>query len=570
MMEIDDGFPLRRTADTIFGPTLNGVIPDTADPPYADVRGLGCFIQMYEGRLTQWYSIKVTHNRRPSYYTDLTGVTLPDRAMVTHEYYDERPTHDAITFIDKFRRDIYTPLLQSQIKQILICIDRKSENSSDSIIDVFIDSLNDFGKDHPDKEVQVLVPDEHVHASVGRNLMFWYIRTYDEENGLFWFGSDDDDIINAAGVDTIHEYVINELLNGTKDEGSVYRKILLFDPSFSSKDVLLNTKGYKHYASWTYAFSPEYYNGLSFPCCPVEKEDLDVFNRLMQHSSNIINLASIEPYASRLKADPAYRYLGPNTLRQTHYELYATLDVINCLNAHNSVESVKDLTRNTVASSNQESISGKYYYPNKSTRYAAHNMEDQGRFRTAFGIVNKDKPESQKDSKRTPSLTELLRRNAYSDNFNGDIYMVSYKAVLLYGNGEYQVLYGCALQNGKQPHHIPLHKSDIENDIDLSIDVGNEIHDIIGAYDELLRLKDSPLTSDDKQKIDKWNRYYIRKYRKRGMQVPLRVFGGNSSMHVSFWIILLMCLLIGTVVCLCMYCFSGPRLSWSRDGAVVK
>ena len=221
----------------------------------------------------------------------------------------------------------------------------------------------------------------------------------------------------------------------------------------------------------------------------------------MQHPSNIINLASIEPYASRLKAEPAYRCLGPNTLRQTHYELYATLDVINYLNAHNSVESVKDLTNNTVASSNQESISGKYYYPNKSPRYVAHNMEDQDRFRTAFGIVNKDKPDSQKDSKRTPSLSGLLRRNAYSDNFNGDIYIVSYKAVLLSGNGEYQVLYGCALQNGKQPHHIPLRKSDIENDIDLSIDVGNEIHDTIGAYDELLRLKDSPLTSDDKQKI---------------------------------------------------------------------
>lgn len=570
LTEIDDGFPLRRTADTIFGPTLNGAIPDTSDPPYADVRGLGCFIQMYEGRLTQWYSIKVTHNRRADYYTDLTGITLPDRATVTYEYYDERPAHNTITFIDKFRRDIYIPLLQSQIKQIIICIDRKRENSSDSIIDAFIDSLNDFSKDYPDKMVQVIVPDEHVHASVGRNLMFWYIRTHDEENGLFWFGSDDDDIINTAGVNTIHDYIINEILNGTRDEGSVYRKILLFDPSFSSKDVHRNDKGYKHYASWTYAFSPEYYNGLSFPCCPVEKEDLDVFNRLMQHPNNIINLASIEPYASRLKTKPAYRYLGPNPLRQTHYELYATIDVINYLNAHNSVESVKVLTNNTVASSNQESIAGKYYYPNKSPKYVVHNMNDQGTFRTAFGIVNKDKPASQNDSKRTPSLTGLLRRNTYSDNFNGDIYMISYKAILLFGNGDYQALYGCALQNGKQPHHIPLRKSDIENDVDLSIDVGNEIHDIIGNYDELLRLKETPLTGDDRRKIDKWNRYYIRKYRKRGMHIPLRVFGGDGSVRISFWIILLICILIGTVICLCMYHFSGTGISRFQTVVAVK
>ena len=564
MMEIDDGFPLRRTADTIFGPTINGAVPDTADPPYADVRGLGCFIQMYEGRLTQWYSIKVMNNRRPNYYTNLTGITLPDKATVTHEYYDERPTHEAITFIDKFRRDIYIPLLQSQIKQIIICVDRKNENSRDSLIDFFIDSLNDFGKDYPDKSVHILVPDTHIHAAVGRNLMFWYIRTHDEENGLFWFGSDDDDIINTAGVDTINEYIINELLNGTGDEGSVYRKILLFDPSFSRRDVHRNDKGYKHYASWTYAFSPEYYNGLSFPCCPVEKEDLDVFNRLMQHPSNIINLASIEPYASRLKAEPAYHYLGPNRLRNTYYELYATRDVINYLNVHNSVESVKDLTTNTVISSNQESISGKYYYPNKASRYVAHNMEDQSKFRTVFGIVNKDKPASQKDSKRTPSLTGLLRRNTYSDNFNGDIYMISYKAILLFGDGDYQELYGCALQNGKQPHHIPLHKSNIENDIDLSVDVGNEIHDTIGNYDELLTLKDSPLTGDDRRKIDKWNSHYIRKYRKRGTHVPLRVFGGDDSVQVSFWVVLLICFFIGAVICLCMYCFSGTGISMFR------
>lgn len=109
------------------------------------------------------------------------------------------------------------------------------------------------------------------------DISYNYIRKHNE---LFydyvWIGSDDYDRFNTVILEEIKDYIIRN--NFTTD------KIFL-----TQKYQNIKT-GIKRYAVWSFLFSPIYYNNISFRTAPMNKEDLDFFNRLIVNSNNVVNL----------------------------------------------------------------------------------------------------------------------------------------------------------------------------------------------------------------------------------------------------------------------------------------
>ena len=532
-ISIDKGFPLHR----------DDSYPDT------EIEGLGCYIQAFEGRLTQWYSIKVTSSTGTVYMTDYRDIPKEIGIKVKHKYSDIQPKYSSIPFIEKFSRDTLEPLLKSDIKQIIINIDRKREQSDDTVIYSFIDALYakymkliTDTKANNEARLTIIVPDTHLNGCVARNMTYNYIRTAIRNNGLFWFGSDDDDAINTVGVNTLNRYILNEL---DTSEPAEYKKILLFDPTFSTKDPTGPTTGYKHYATWTYAFSPEYYDALSFPCTPLEKEDLDVFNRLMQHPSNIVNLARIPGYKESFKESPVYIYFGPNPVRQKNHKLYEAMDVIDYMNIHNIYESTdQNLQAPTMSASGPPAW--KVFYTNDAERYYCHNPDDRDLYQSSFGLATKTIKDSHNDSVKTIRLNELPIEVTINENLNGDLYIVTYKAILLYKNGRRYSLYGACFQNGKSPYiqpitSLPNRITQIDKHANNYPDIAHEMKHVIGKFDDLFTVSYKPLKANQLSRISRWNSYYISSYGTSKQRIPLRTFGGNNGRR--WWLILVWILL---------------------------
>ena len=530
--EVDNGFPLHHVS----------AFPDT------EITGLGCYIQCFEGRLQQWYSIKVKLPNKKFYLTDYRDIPNEKDMEVKHIYNIKRPKYSAIPFTEKFLRDTFIPLLQSNVKRIIVNIDRANGSSNDAIIHDFIGLLyaqhQKLTQDEPaiEERLTIIIPDTHLNGCVARNITYSYIRTALYNNGLFWFGSDDDDAITTNGVNILCEAVQSIL---TANDVTEYRKILLFDPSFSTKRLTADDTGFSHYATWTYAFSPEYYNGLSFPCTPLEKEDLDVFNRLMQHTTNIINLSRDPVYGPRLAKNPVYIYFGPNSKRKKKHELYEAIDVIDYMNVHNINESVEQENQ-APATSDSGPIAWKVFYPNSAERYYLYSKDDRDTYRTVFGISNVTNEDSQNDSFDKKQLIDLPREIISNENLNGDMYIVTYKAYRLFKNGKRVPIYGSSFQNGKSPYIIriqpvPDRLVDIDADAQSYPDVAHDLRNIIKKFDDLFTSSPKPLNKSQIDRIELWNKTYLQRYRKPNHHIPLKTFGGNNGCR--WWIILLLILL---------------------------
>lgn len=211
------------------------------------VNGVGCYVQLCEARLTKYI----------------------DRERKLHD----QPVPDSEPFLDKFIRDIYQPLLKSDCKSIVINIDPLSKNSNETLLidtakrllsldasaKIKIDRTRDDIYIRSTDRVNIIIPDEHVNGCVGRNISFWFIRSTLYDNGLYWFGSDDDDRINQDGVNSL-SYFISHYIDPYD-----HSKVILFDDRYMNK-LKRPEQGYTRYAPWSYAFSPEYYDGISFPC----------------------------------------------------------------------------------------------------------------------------------------------------------------------------------------------------------------------------------------------------------------------------------------------------------------
>lgn len=206
------------------------------------VNGVGCYVQLCEARLT-------------AYIDD------------DHNLYEQQ-VPDSEPFIDRFIREIYQPLLRSRCKAIVINIDPLRKNSNETLLidtakrllsldtspKLKINRTRDDIYLRSTDRVNIIIPDEHVNGCVGRNISFWFIRSTLYDNGLYWFGSDDDDSIDQDGVNSLSYFVSHYI--DTYD----HSKVILFDDRYLNK-LKRPEQGYTRYA-----FSPEYYDGLSFPC----------------------------------------------------------------------------------------------------------------------------------------------------------------------------------------------------------------------------------------------------------------------------------------------------------------
>ncbi len=472
-------------------------------------------------------------------------------------------------YLDDFIRRIYYPLLKSKIDHIVICIDPLPLNSNrDRLTDVAkrlvdMDNRRTYPIEDSDEHayssarVHTIIPDSHVHASVGRNLMFHYIRNVLPLANASWFGADDDDRINTIAA-------VNRLRDIVRSGSIRVSHIVLFDEKYATKDVTDPDTGYIRYSPWSYAFSPVYYNGISYPCAPIEKEDLDVFNRFMQHPERIKNVdAELHTDDKTLNV---YAYSGSNTDRPKPHALYETGDMIDYLNEHNTIESV-DRSMIAPSMSAQVAINEKTYYPNTAERYYYHEDSDDIRTpvrqrqrkgeteprppimkRNAFyGMSVKGRASTQKDTLTGDDRKRLKVSLDSINNFNGDCYIISYVSF----NGQYKQLYGASFQNGKSPDILPLtvptkHPIEPYNTSPIT----QELDAVSPGLASILTVIDEPFDDSDHALINQWNAYYIKHYRTDKTYIPLRTFGGRS-INGWLWIFMLLVSFITIILIAC-------------------
>ena len=520
--------------------------------PDKKVKGLGVYIQTCEMRIGR--NITYTITEKVGRKTVNREITEP--------------------FNEKFLRDIYTPLLRSTVDSIVICIDPLKIDSSEETIARFKQLLLDTEHANSmEPKIYIIIPREHVHAAVGRNMMFSFIRTHLRKSHLLWFGSDDDDKINTEGVNILQSFIM--------ERASKLCEIILFDKYFNRFDPS-NPGLLRRYVPWTYAFSPVYYNAISFPCAPIEKEDLDVFNRFMQHPENVINVNDtliIDP--------PVYEYQKPGTDRPKHHELYATGDVIDYLNVHNSIESIPGDEQALLfpGSTGTPVLPSKRFCTNCTDRYHYYDLDsekirkkcDDGVWRRFlyYGLpsIDDDYEISNKDIITGPSrkrLHDVVDMNTHTDNFNGDLYIVPYEIYTQIPD-EPEKLYAIAFQNGKLPDVtriaiIPNTVKRITGELN-ELSIRSELRAHSGQLLEMLFEPHTFVMNDERlAMVKQWNDYYLDTYRiKRDNDIPLRTFGGRS-INRCLWIIILIVSAIAIIFILCPLIANIKRNHlWKKD-----
>ena len=519
--------------------------------PYKKAKGLGVYIQTCEMRID--HDITYTITEKVNNKSVNREITEP--------------------FNEKFIRDIYIPLLHSTVDSIVICIDPLKIDSSEETISRFKQLLLDTERTiSTEPKTYIIIPREHVHAAVGRNMMFSFIRTHLKKSHLLWFGSDDDDKINTEGVNILQSFIMKR--------ECVLSQVILFDKHFRNFDPK-HPGLLRRYAPWTYAFSPVYFNAISFPCAPIEKEDLDVFNRFMQHPKNIINVNNtlvIKP--------PVYEYQKPGTDRSKHHELYATKDVIDYLNVHNSIESIPDKRRKYLfpGSTGTPVLPSKQFCTNCTDRYRYYDLDsediykdcDDGKRRRFlyYGLPSIDDETGNEEDIITGQsrirLHTIVDMDTHTDNFNGDLYIVPYEIYTQIPD-EPEKLYAIAFQNGKLPDVtriaiIPKMVEGITGELN-ELPIRSELRAHSGQLLEML-FEPHPYVMDDERlaMVKQWNDYYLDTYRiKRDNDIPLRTFGGRS-VNSWLWIILLLASVVVIILIICSLINSVKRnLSLRKD-----
>ena len=528
-------------------------------------KGLGCYVQTYEG----YFGKSITY--------DLADQTITE------------------PFNKKFIRDIYEQLLKSNVDCIIICIDRVTD-SSEEHISAFLGELQSVEQSLiPKPKTYVIVPDHHINAPVGRNLMFSFIRAYLAESYLLWFGADDDDRINTAGVDQLIEFI--------RKRRTEMRQVLLFDEKFKSPPRKRSDKRtYIRYAPWTYAFSPEYYNGLSYKCAPMGKEDLDFFNRLMQYENalNVPNTITIDPpvyvYYGTTKKHPSDESPKKTDKRPKNNDLFETGDTIDYMNVHNIMESNPDITTPAPRSSEHISPASKVHHLNASERYFYHESVENksmvlckdGNYRksTYHGLSNEDSGKrdtnrniTERRNRKRKSLMDLLRRKPITENFDGDLFIYPYKVYTLIDpinkrdwlssddktendlpdiTVKSHILTGIAFQHGKLPStekikNIPKSIGIIDSSAnDRSLE--GELIVVAKELETLFTPDEYPLTEAHIKAVDRWNKHYINHYRNRHIMIPLKTFGGMCSELSSIGWFILSFIIIGIVIVTILFC----------------
>ena len=457
------------------------------------------------------------------------------------------------TFID----NMLTPLLRSNIQAIIINIDPLYKDSDSTRLTELANGLFKI-----DKRILVIVPEKHVNAAVGRNVTFNVIRQIDYDRyhahpnipkHLLWYGMDDDDMVITDGVNDLCEVIssginISSIITANKQLNSAWKD--------NSEDTPVS-----HYAQWCYAFSPSYYNGLSYPCTPLEKEDLDVFNRLFQYPAHFITIDECSRIIGHEFREP-YKYMGTNPKRTRGDALYNTIDVIQYLNAHHSAET-KDMKLNA-PSATAHKRGYKRYYMNDAERYYLYYPLMEAKYTIAYGIplhYNADTHEDMGTNGLRDTLSYLLEHPKDNDtrtllqreNFNSDLYMVRYTI-----HGQDRTLYGVSFQNGKYPFNIVLdvRNKRLKKQLQISKTVADNIKTVFGTV-ILFILHDKREFADDAL-IDRWNGIVLSE-QSTGKYIPLKTFGGHKFTDTIIWFMLIAFALIVLVISIVIVCIKNTK-----------
>ncbi len=445
--------------------------------------------------------------------------------------------------LEAFITNMFEPVVNSSADVIIVNIDRLVRNSMDSTINRIVKRLLTFDRRQKLKtqptiltesnaRIYIIVPETHVNAGVGRNITFNVIRRTFADKNLLWYGMDDDDLVDSEKLNNICVYI-------RKFHIPVSKIVTV------NKGITANWKDHMdraflhHYAQWCYLFSPVYYYFISYPCCPLEKEDLDVFNRLAQYKENFVITSdeSLHPYT----------YKGTNHRRTPHLELYNTKDVIRYMNAHNNAESINETDVAPSISRDLERRNKKFYV-NSAPSYYEYTESDNVNDRTLYGLSIHNDANTQKDNPKTSSLSEVIKLNPeeYSnENFYGDLKLIRYTVYTKL----YNPMYGISLQNGKSPYDISLNVVAPDSKVytnyrtvtdDIFITIGKHID--FNLYDKRDFIKDSD--------IRKINTSRLLNPRSADAVIPLRTFGGESVNH-WIWIIILIVSLITIILISC-------------------
>ena len=463
-----------------------------------------------------------------------------------------------------FIENMLTPLLQSNVQAIIINIDPLYKDSN---ITRLTEVANGFFK--VDKRISVIVPEQHVNAAVGRNITFNVIRQIDYDKHhtypnipkhLLWYGMDDDDMVITDGINDLCEVIhsddvnISSIITVNKQLNSAWR---------DSEDTPVS-----HYAQWCYAFSPSYYNGLSYPCTPLEKEDLDVFNRLFQYPAHFITIDECSSIIGHEFREP-YKYMGTNPNRPRGDALYNTIDVIQYLNAHHSAET-KDMTLNS-PSATAHKRGYKRYYMNDAKRYYLYYPLMEAKYSVNYGIPLHYNSDTYKDigtNGPRDTLNYLLehpkddatRTMLQRENFNGDLYMVRYTIC-----SQDRTLYGVSFQNGKDPSNIVLdvRNKRLKQQLQISKTVADNIKTVFGTV-ILFMLHDKREFIDDSL-IERWNAIVLSE-RSTGKYIPLKTFGGRYKFtdYIS-WVMLIAFALTVLVIIIIIVCVKNMKTKASID-----
>lgn len=459
--------------------------------------------------------------------------------------------------LDQFIENMFEPVVDSTADIIIVNIDRLAKGSKDTTIDRIVKRLLTY--DHKKKlktqptiltesaaRIHIIVPETHVNAGVGRNITFNVIRRVFADKNLLWYGMDDDDFVDSEKLSNVRRYIraynipVSKIVTVNKGITTNWRNHM--DRAFLH-----------HYAQWCYLFSPVYYYFISYPCCPLEKEDrrfaeasglqampdLDVFNRLAQYKENFVIATDKELYP--------YEYTGTNSGRPPHLELYNTKDVIRYMNVHNNAESVNEVNIAPATSKDTERHNKKFYV-NSAPSYYEYTESDNETNKTLYGLSIHNDTDTRKDNPETPSLSELLERNPgeyINENFDGDLKLIRYT---LYTK-LYNPMYGVSLQNGKSPYDISLDSVSTDSKLytnyrtvadDIFMTIGKNID--FNLYNRRTFIKDSD--------INKINNSKVLNPQSVNATIPLRTFGGRSVSR-WLWIILLITSIVAIILIIC-------------------
>ena len=445
--------------------------------------------------------------------------------------------------LERFITDMFKPVIDSSADAIIVNIDRLAKGSKDTTINRIVKRLLTF--DHKKKlktqptiltessaRIHIIVPETHVNAGVGRNITFNVIRRVFANKNLLWYGMDDDDLVDSEKLSNVRNHI--------RRFNIPVSKIVTINKGITPKWRDHMDKAFLyHYAQWCYLFSPVYYYFISYPCCPLEKEDLDVFNRLAQYKGNFI-------ITTDNKLHP-YTYKGTNRERIPHLELYNTKDVIRYMNAHNDAESIN---KTDIAPSISRDVErrNKKFYVNSAPCYYEYTEQDNIDNRTLYGLSIHNDIDTQIDNPETQSLSEVIKRNPteyINENFDGDLELVRYT---LYTR-LYNPMYGVSLQNGKSPYDISLDTISPDSKVytnyrtvadDIFMTIGKRID--FNLYDKRNFIKDADLR--------KINTSKTLNPRSEDAIIPLRTFGGRSN-NYCLWIIILIISLIVIILIAC-------------------